>query len=353
MFEKEISLLKSLQRARTTLSSVAARAGVSVSTVSLVLSGKDAERGIQNETRLKVLQAAEELNYAPNLLTRSLRRGRTNVFSFFSSFRHREWGDLYMDRVASAIETAAGDSGYDVLVHCNFSRTTKEICQYLNGGLSDGLIMFAPEPNDPLLTMLRKSPLPVVIMGGLDPLQQFSSVADDVHQGMELVADHLVNAGHRNIAAIGTIHIDVRDSAIRLQLLQATLKARGGTLALDNIIRSGEEPKPILERLMDSSTPPTALFCWHDRLAYLVLEACDALGISVPDQLSIVGYDGLHWPSTSKHICSSVEVDLSAVARSAVSLLDQVITNPSVTHLHQTVPVAFRHGTTLSTVSQK
>ncbi len=105
------------QRERTTLYEVASRAGVSPSTVSLVLAGKADQRRIPQATRERVWSAAEELNYAPNLLVRSLRRGRTHVISFYSTFRNRRRGDLYMDRLASAVETAGGELGYDVLVH--------------------------------------------------------------------------------------------------------------------------------------------------------------------------------------------------------------------------------------------
>ncbi|HLK16527.1 MAG TPA: LacI family DNA-binding transcriptional regulator, partial [Fimbriimonadaceae bacterium] len=83
---------------------MAHRAGVSVSTVSLVLAGKADRRRIKQDTITRVRLAAEDLNYAPNLLTRSLRRGRTHVLSFYSTFRNREQADVYMDALSSAIE---------------------------------------------------------------------------------------------------------------------------------------------------------------------------------------------------------------------------------------------------------
>src|SRR5579863_8684747 len=145
------------QTTRTRLHEVASLAGVSVSTVSLVLAGKADRLRISESTRARVRGAAEDLNYAPNLLTRSLRRGRTHVLSFYSTFRLREESDLYMDTLSSAIERAGGEAGYDILVHCNFGRSPKEIYQFLNGGLADGLILFAPQPDDPLLALLHKS----------------------------------------------------------------------------------------------------------------------------------------------------------------------------------------------------
>lgn len=338
---------KELQRERTTLSKVATLAGVSTSTVSLVLAGKADEKRIPEATRDRVIRAADDLNYAPNLLTRSLRRGRTHVISFFSTFRHREWGDLYMDRISSAVETAGGDAGYDILVHCNYRRSLKEMYQFLNGGMADGLLMFAPRADDPLLKILRRSQLPVVIINGRDPEGRYSSASDDVHQGMRMVVDAILEQGHRRIAAIGSVGEDVRDSDERIGLFRAELRERGVELEEGRVAWVGRDPEPGLDQLLSHPEPPTAIFCWHDFLAYQVIERCEQRGISIPNELSIVGYDGIHWPSRSPHICSSIEVDLSAVARAAVHLLDHSIADPSATATHEIIPVTLRRGTTL------
>jgi LacI family transcriptional regulator len=335
------------QTNRATLHEVAERAEVSVSTVSLVLSGKAKNRRISDDTCDKVRRAAEELNYAPNLLTRSLRKGRTNILSFFSTFRHREWGDIYMDRVASAIETSGGDLGYDILVQCNFNRDLKETFQFLNGGIAEGLILFAPESDDPLLAMLRKSPLPVVIMNGVDPLGQYCSVSDDVYQGMDTLASELLARGHTRIAALGAEGADIRDSALRIHLLESAIQRGGGAIVASAQISSRAAIETILKQWMKLPNPPTAVFCWNDSLAYQFLEICENMGIAIPDQLSIVGYDGIHWPSVSTHISSSVEVDIRSTAQLAVSMLDRVIENPTLKGVHEFSQVRFCEGTTL------
>lgn len=336
---------------RARLQEVADRAGVSASTVSLVLAHKAERRRISADTRARVQKAAEELNYAPNLLTRSLKRGRTHIISFFSTFRHREWGDIYMDRVASAIETAGGEFGYDILVHCNFQRSPKEIYQFLNGGLADGLILFAPEKDDPLLELLRRSSLPVVLFNGRDPLGQYSSAGDDVEAGIKVVADQILAHGHRRIAALGSLGPDVRDSALRISLLRNQLSGQGITLDEDSIVWADRDPLPAIRRLMGSPNPPSLLFCWHDWMAYKALEACDALGIQSPAHLSLIGYDGIHWPSTSKHIAASIAVDLRAIAVEAVRLLDQAISHPGAPITESALPIQFSPGTTLAPFS--
>lgn len=335
------------QAERTTLNEVAALAGVSISTVSLVLAGKASHRRISEDTRARVKKAAEDLNYAPNLLTRSLRRGRTHVLSFYSAFRNREEADVYMDALSSAVEMAGGESGYDILVHCNFNRSPKEIYQFLNGGLADGLILFAPQSDDPLLALLRKSSLPVVLINGRDPERMFPSVADEVQSGMKQVAEALVAHGHRRIAILTDRAGQARDCHRRVRLLRHNLHELGVDVPESWVCPCGVDASSIVRELMASPEPPTAIFCWHDRLAYGVLATCDELGIGVPEQISIIGYDGLHWPSMTRHFAASVNVSLPSLARTAVRLLDEYINGYEGPVREEWVPVTFAAGTSL------
>lgn len=340
----------SRRKTRATLDEVAKRAGVSRTTASLVLSGKASTHRISEETHRRVKQAAQELDYSPNLLVRSLQRGRTHVLSFFNAFRLRTVNDLYMDRLSTAIERAAGKLGYDVLVHCDFSRPPEETYRFLNGGRADGLLLFAPLPDDPLLPLLRRSRLPVVLVNARDSEGVLPSVRDDVESGMRQVAEALVALGHQSIAAVIEEGSDFRDAVPRVRLLQRYLRALGSDLPEHRIVSYWNERQRVLEHLLGETEPSTAIFCWRDWLAYRLLEDCDHLGIEVPTQLSVVGYDGLHWPATTRHIAASVHVDLDALAEAAVYLLHQYITGEREDYADVAIPVQLRYGTTLDTV---
>lgn len=336
------------QSERTRLQEVAIKAGVSASTVSLVLAGKAAGRRISPDTQARVAKIAEDLNYAPNLLTRSLRRGRTHVLSLFSSFRHREEGDLYMDKLSTAIEVAGGAAGYDILVHCNFRRSPKEIYQFLNGGLADGLLLFAPRRDDPLLSLLRKSSLPVVLLNSHDPLGKYPSVVDDEDGGIALVANRLLEIGHRRIAVLSGDSDDARDADSRVARLVKRLAEHGVEVPDRWRLHSGDDAMPAVSELFGASDSPTAIFCWHDRLAYNVLAAADILGIPVPEQVSVIGYDGLQWPSITKHVAASVHVDLNDFASEAVRILDDSIRGVVGAAARVVLPVTFEDGTSLA-----
>lgn len=331
-------------RSRATLIDVARLAGVSATTVSLVLAGKADKRRISEETDVRVRSAAATLGYTPNLLHRSMRRGKTGVISFYNAFRHRDRNDLYMDRMSSAVEHAGGGLGYDVLVHCNFQRSPKEVYEALNGGFADGLLLFAPLPDDPLLSMLRGSGLPTVLIHRRDQEGVLASVCDDEDQGMRLLADALVERGHSRIAVIVEEASGPKDASMRLRLLRKYLGPHGVEIPDERVVFWRGDAGAALDQALIHA--PTALFVWHDRAAYRVMEACDARGVRVPEDLSLVGYDGLPWPSTSSGVIGSVHVDLAAIAEAAVGMLHGLITGVRERG-EETVSVSFEAGTTL------
>ena len=334
-------------RPRSTLSDVASRAGVSVTTASLVLGGKSKNHRISSETFERVQKAAGELDYSPNLLVRSMQRGRTHVLSFYNSFRNRLTDDIYMNRLSTAVETAAGQSGYDVLVHCDFSRSPVDAYRFLNGGQTDGLLLFAPLPDDPLLPLLRRSRLPVILINARDEDGVLPSVRDDVKDGMRQAAEALFNAGHRRVAAITEEGTNFRDARERISLLRSSLRALGADLPESLVVPYAGNGKALVRSLLESANPPTALFCWRDRLAYFLLEACEEIPVAVPQQLAVVGYDGIQWPAATRHVAATVHVDLQKIAVSAVSLIDRCIRGEEIAQSQETIPVSFTRGTTL------
>jgi LacI family transcriptional regulator len=278
---------------------------------------------------------------------RSLRRGRTHIISFYNAFRNRGATDLYMEKLSTAIEYSGGRFGYDILVHCNFTREPNEIYQFLNGRLADGVLIFAPTPDDPLLALLRRSNLPVVLINQQDPAHMMPSVVDGNEIGMRFVAETLYDLGHRRIAALTSDGPYVRDAKPRIDLLRKFLAERGLAIPDERILNCHPFRPEQVAALLSGPDRPTALFCWHDRLAYQALEACEEYGIKVPQQVSIVGYDGLRWPSATPHVAGSVKVDLDLLASRSVMLLDQYIQGYEGPLIEETLPVSLSPGTTL------
>ncbi len=341
-----MSELLSNSRSRATLSDVAKVAGVSASTVSLVLAGKAGKRRISEETHKRVHEAALVLGYTPSLLHRSMRRGRTHVISFYNAFRNREWSDLYMDRMSAGVEHAGGSYGYDVLAHCNYNRSAQETFEFLNGGFSDGVILFGPLESDPLLPLLRASSLPSVLIGKLGHEAVLSSVQDDEETGMRLIAEALAERGHVRIAVVVEEIGGVFDPTGRFRRLQRELAVLEVDLPESQAVTWNGSAAETLANILALPERPTAVFVWHDRAAYRIVEACGFAGVRVPQDLSVVGYDGLVWPSATRHVVASTSVALDAVGRAAVRTLDRLIQGEPGP-LTESISVQFHPGTTL------
>lgn len=340
---------------RPTLSDIAREAGVSVGTASAILAGKTKERRISEELAVRVQKIAADLDYAPNLLVRSMQRGRTHMMSFFNGFRSRERQDYYMDALSTAIERAAGSMGYDIAVYCDFRRPVDETYRYLNGGRSDGLIFFTPKDDDPLLPHLRRSRLPVVLLNAVDEEGVLSSVKEDGDSGLRRAATTLVELGHRRVAALTADPSYNPDARARVTQLRGVLAEYGVDVPGRWVIACedhAEASREAIKFLMAEPEPPTALFCWHDRIGYVVLEQCDELGISVPGHLSVIGYDGFRWPARTRHVLASIAVDLDDMGEAAVEVLDHLVNHPEDAPVKRVMPAEFVIGTTLAPARQ-
>ncbi len=336
---------------RITLSTVASKAGVSLSTASLVLSGKARQRRISEDVHERVEQAARDLDYIPNMLVHSMQSGSTGVISFFNGYRSRSVNDLYMDQLSTAIERAAGVKGYDILVHCDFNRTIEQIYRSLNGGRSDGLLFFAPSSNDELLDMLRHSRLPTVLLGSKDQTGTLSSVTDSMKQGLTLIANKLIERRHSRVLMLGQSSAHNDDSINRIQALSSILREAGIASEPQDTFFVNELDLPDfvvkLQSMLTEPNPPTAIFCWHDLLGYRLLDLCDQYGIDVPNQIAIAGYDGLHWPSRSSHLLTSAHFDLDVMASSSIEILIKTIRHEITSPSQLEIPSTLLQGTTL------
>lgn len=341
-----------MRKPRVTLSDVAAKAGVSATTASLVLGGKTVSHRISADTHQRILAAAKTLDYVPNRLVHSMQKGSTQILSFFNGFRNRLANDLYQDALTTAIERAAGNRGYDILITCDFKRSPEETYRYLNGGIVDGLIFFAPQPDDPLLPYLRNSRLPTVLLGAADRENVLSSVKDDVEGGMRLIADRLYALGHRRIALAPHLADVNGDRDARFELLARFMAEKGVRIQESKAVVSENDGETLYAHLRESPETPTAIFCWRDFQAYCLLESCEKRGLQIPQNLTVVGYDGLAWPLATSHKAASIKVDFDILSETAISLLIDSIHKPVAPPVQKRIPVTLYEGTTLASPSR-
>ncbi len=266
-----------------TMDDVAARAGVSRALVSLVM--RDSPR-VSDRSRAKVLAAAEELGYRPNLWARNLASGQTNTVGMMLNDLHNP----YFTEVAEGAAAAAADANMQVLITSGWQRETGDAAAIdaLLDLRTDGVIIGAARVDDGVLDAAAKR-VPMVAVAVFDRPDSFDTVCNDEALSAELVVDHLVDLGHERIA-----HITGGRSPSGPERRQGFIDAmvRRG---LAPIVFDGEfEEQAALAaaaQLMALREPPTAIFAANDLAATGVLTHLHSIGVAVPDDVSVVGFD--------------------------------------------------------------
>lgn len=271
----------------TTIARVAQEAGVGVGTVSRVINGS---ASVSEATRRRVLDVVAELGYEPNATARALSTGRTRSVGVIAPFFTRPSVIERLRGVAPLLATA----GYQlVLFDVERPEQRAGVFRSLVGRV-DGLLSISLAPPKADLRRLEAAGIPVVLVD-----QAHDSVptvtVDDV-EGGRLATEHLLELGHRRIAFAGDTVDGVHGahaSSRRCIGYQRALE-RAGVPVRPDLVRlrpHGREAAEIVRDLVGLASPPTAVFAASDLQALAVIDTLEALGMRVPDDLSVVGFD--------------------------------------------------------------
>lgn len=311
-------------RPRPTIRNVAERAGVSKSLVSLVLRGSP---HVSEHRRQAVLQAARELGYRPNAVARSLVEGRTRLVGALVADLHNAFYAEFLDGLQESLH---GD-GLRLLIGNSQWKPTLEdeaVEAFLELRV-DGLVLLGIAPvSDTLVEATSYTPTVVVGERGTN-LRGVDIVVDNDELGARLAVDHLVELGHRRIA-----HIESTcSSAARYRCEGYLMAMRRHALTPYIMVEQGdfteEGGRQAAHNLLTRDPRPTAIFAANDMVALGVLAAADDLGLRVPEDLSVVGYDNTQLSSLGCISLTSVDQPRRAMGRSAAALLSDRICDPN------------------------
>lgn len=301
-----------------TIAEVARRAGVGVGTVSRVLNGHPS---VTDATRERVLEVVEELDYRPSPLARGLSRGRTNRIAVLASFFTQPSS---VERLRGLTRALSG-SGYELVLYPveGDAQRDAHIDTLTGPHQADGIVLISLPLTDPEVERLTRAAVALVQVDAAHP--SFASVdIDDVHGG-ELAARHLLELGHRAIGFIGDAGDELHgftSSSDRRHGFLRTL--RGAGISPDDAwVRTGsigaDDAAAIALELLTREPRPTAIFAASDLQAFGVILAAQELGLSVPDELSVLGFDDIE---TAKHVgLSTVRQPLQGSGHRASELL--------------------------------
>ncbi|MBS1679017.1 MAG: LacI family DNA-binding transcriptional regulator [Actinobacteria bacterium] len=296
---------------------VAELAGVAQSTVSRALNG---DPNISEKTRARVVDAAQRLNYSPNVMARSLITRRANRIGVFLS----DITNPFYPRLVECLEREFGALGYDLILFSEGSaRGDQDHIDHFLGSTIDGLVFTSAKLDFPLGDRLAAARAPTVFLNRHIDDDRFDRVVSENVAGGRLAGELLVELGHRRIAQISgppqTSTARDRDAGF-----QAALEELGATLDPAHYRHGPYTHETGFEgcrSLLAEDPPPTAIFCGNDVIALGAWDAAVSAGLEIPGDLTVVGFDDMEVGSWSAIGLTTIRQPLDQMARGSAELL--------------------------------
>ncbi|MFF1574311.1 LacI family DNA-binding transcriptional regulator [Leifsonia sp. NPDC058292] len=315
---------------RATISDVARAAGVSVPTVSKVVNGR---YGVAPATSKRVLEVVEALGYETSLVASSLRRQRTNVIGILVA----EFESFSVELLKGA-SSAAAKAGYELLAYSGLVAGSSPVgwerrsLSRLAGTLIDGAIIVTPT------VLIPTTSIPVVAIDPHTGQGGPSTIDSDNLGGARIATQHLIDLGHRRIAHMRG-RSDLASAQLRESGYRESLAAAGIPFDPDLVLDGGYQTAQSAEAargLLSRSDRPTAVFAANDMSAIGVLQTAAELGLRVPEDLSVIGFDDIPEARTSTPPLTTLAQPLQDIGAQALQMLTELLDGgevPSRVHL--------------------
>ena len=303
-----------------TLRDVAQHAGVSARTVSNVVNDF---HYVSPVMRAKVQAALDELNYTPNLLARGLRQGRTGIITLLIP----DICVTYFSELAHEVVDHASRLGLTVMIDETTGQQQRErtlLDVAVHSSWVDGVLLSPLGLTEKDLVGIGSNK-PVVLLGERAAKTALDHVSINNVDAARDAVQHLVDSGRRRIAAIGGSAIG-SDATSKLRLRGCRMALRAAGLPLDgSYVRTPDYKRlsgaAAVRTLFDRPDPPDGLFCFSDELAAGALRALYEMGVPVPDDVSVVGFDDVEESTFSAPSLTSIRPDRNAIAAAALDML--------------------------------
>jgi len=307
-----------LPTGRASIRDVAARAGVSVTTVSHTLNGT---RFVSEQAKAKVHEAAHALGYVPSEVARGLKHNTTRTLGMLVPNN----SNPYFAEIIRGVEHHSYAAGYSLLL-CNSNDDPQQQADHLRVLAErrvDGIVLVASGHDDAIIAVCKDLRLPLVLVD-----REIETIAADLIEvdhaaGGELATAHLLGLGHERVACI-VGPSDLRPSHQREAGWRRALAKAGIVPRADEVVRGDFGPESgaaAMRRLLQSARRPTAVFVCNDMMAIGALHAAHEAGIGVPERLSVVGFDDIELAAYTSPPLTTVAQPKEAIGTGAAGLL--------------------------------
>jgi LacI family transcriptional regulator len=311
------------QAGRLTIRDIARMAGVSIATVSRVANGRP---DVSEQTRTQVTKVMHTHGFTANRSARALSARRTGLIGFTVPFVEEN----YFTGILSGAAEALYELGQRIVLCPTHHDHDREVTllEHLMGGTTDGALILLPEESSPELRRLQEQGYPFVVADPRQPLDDGIPAVSAAHAaGARAATDHLLRLGHRRVGLItgtpGWVATEERIEGYRIAL------ATGGLPFTYELLAGGdfttETGYRAAQLLLELTDPPTAIFASNDNLAIGAMRAAFERGLSIPGDISIVGFDDIWLANNLFPRLTTVRQPLAELGRTAVSLLNRLV----------------------------
>ncbi len=319
-----------------TLKDLAAKLGLSITTVSRALGGYS---DVAESTRQRVVQAAEEMGYVPDATARRLQKGRTDTIGFVIPTRGPRFSDPYFSELLAGIGNEAARQNFDLLVSTRPPDTEEEERAYrrmVEGRLVDGLLVVRTRVDDRRIAYLSRLGFPFVAFGRSDQDVEFPYVDEDGWRGLELVTQHLIDLGHRRLALIavpeGLMFGLARRAGFRAVLERSGLSLAGEYMVTSDLTQRGGFRA--MNYLLDLSPPPTAVVACNDLMALGAISAAQKRGLVVGRDVAVTGFDDIPLAEHSHPTLTTLRQPIYDIGTRICRMLIQIVRGEELAERH-------------------
>jgi len=310
---------------KVTIINVATEAGVSVGTASRVINN---DAHVAPQTRERVLDVMLRLGFVPNRQARSLAGGKSNIIGVLAP----DLGTGYIGEIIRGIDAELGLTGYDLMLFTTHRTAAKEANYVANlaKGMVDGLLLVLPRNPSDYIGILTRREFPFVLIDHQGNGDRCPAVGATNWQGAYNATEYLIKLGHKRIGFI-TGSLDLGGAVDRLAGYKSALRTYHAPVDL-SLIYEGTFFQPDgyagATALLSLDNPPTAIFASNDVMAMGAMDAVRTLGLRVPDDISIVGFDDIPQAELIRPALTTVRQPLEQMGRVATQLLLDLLKNP-------------------------
>jgi LacI family transcriptional regulator len=310
-----------------TIKDVAKKAGVSISTVSYVLNNTGK---VSEETRQRVLKAIEELNYVPNNFAKRLKKQRYDLVALIV---HEIKGPFY-DALVRGIQDVLHAFGYNLLIYCTLENRKQDVDKFLNVGIIGGMIVMTPVvKNEDILRWANEYKIITLDRDIKDKgRHMIKSVRINNEKGAYEVVRYLHDLGHTKIAFMkgpkDSLDAKERYKGFVRAMHDLKLEIKNDYVLDGNFTeQSGYESMKEYLKKTSRKDLPTAIFCSNDEMAIGAMKAIKEIGLSVPDDLSVVGFDDIELASYVTPSLTTVRRPMYQLGSLAAHMLLSLLNN--------------------------